>query len=392
MVVNYRLKQVGMLGIALVLQACSAAIPSLSSPFLTGTHEASALQLSADDEKATLPVAMAEFDWFDAARQRPMKVTIWYPIDQDSCLKDELHQITNIQASQKGANKSQAQQPLCLHPATNTKQTAIFSHGAMGAAKGYQWIGRALAAQGIVTVGLNHYGESWVYGPEHVRHSTVLQFALRPHDATFVLDELMRRQAEPKSALFNMPLNWQHVIAVGHSSGAATMLALAGVQYDFTLALTYCQTPIAATDRSCGYLPPAAVLQQMTLDSQRDFRDPRIKQVIAFDPAMGHLVERATLSNVSLPVLVVGSVENDFLPYAQHAALYSNNLSNSQLIALTHGEGHFVYLDPCTHQHQALGVSICQDRVGVERAKVQQQLVPELQRFLRGSAAVARAL
>ncbi len=49
----------------------------------------------------------------------------------------------------------------------------------MGAAKrGYRWIGELLAAQGIVTVGLNHYGESWIYGPEHIRHSTVLAVSL----------------------------------------------------------------------------------------------------------------------------------------------------------------------------------------------------------------------
>lgn len=313
-----------------------------------------------------LPVASLELDWYDKSRQRPVKVTLWYPKSSQSCVNT-------------------AGQPVqvCLHPDTKTDQTAMFSHGAMGAAKGYQWIGRLLAAQGIVTIGLNHYGESWIYGPEHINHSTVLQFALRPQDARFVLDQLEQRQAKlDHSTLFSQPLNWQNLTAIGHSSGGATMLALAGARFQLTLALDYCQKTPASVDRSCGYLPAAAVLAKVAVDASANYQDPRVQRVIALDPAMGHLVLPDSLTQLQVPVLLVGSVQNDFLPYDQHAGWYAAHLPQVQSIRLEQGEGHFVYLDACRHAHQALGVSLCQDKTGVDRTAVQQQLAPALLQFI----------
>lgn len=322
--------------------------------------------------KAALPVATVELDWFDSNRQRPVKVTVWYPVGQHCQTKP-----------------GQVAAQLCLHPATDLSQTALFSHGAMGAAKGYRWIGQLLAAQGIVTVGLNHYGESWIYGPEHIRHSTVLQFHLRPQDARFVLDQLELRQQDATAPLFSQSLNWQNLTAVGHSSGAATMLALAGARFELSKAVLYCQTEAAALDRSCGYLPSKAVLAKLQVAAAQDFQDDRVKRVIALDPAMGHLVEAASLARIHKPVLVVGSVQNDFLPYPAHAGFYASQLAQVRSIQLTQGEGHFVYLDSCQHQHQALGVSLCQDRPGVDRKLVQQQLGGPLLQFIAATQVAA---
>jgi predicted dienelactone hydrolase len=143
----------------------------------------------------------------------------------------------------------------------------------------------------------------------------------------------------------------------------------------------YCKTSAAAQDRSCGYLPSKAVLAKVAVAAGQDYRDARVKRLIALDPAMGHLVDAASLARIATPVLVVGSVQNDFLPYAAHAGFYAQQL-HAERIELTQGEGHFVYLDSCRHQHQALGVSLCQDRAGVNRAQVQQQLAPQLLAFV----------
>ncbi len=331
-----------------------------------------AVARAATVQQAALPVATIELDWFDASRQRPVKVTLWYPLGQHC-----------------QAKPGQAKTQLCLHPAADVAQTAMFSHGAMGAAKGYRWVGELLAAQGIVTVGLNHYGESWIYGPEHIRHSTVLQFSLRPEDSRFVLDQLELLQQDATAPLFSQPLNWQNLTAVGHSSGAATMLALVGARYELSKAVLYCQTEAAALDRSCGYLPSKAVLAKLQVAAAQDFQDDRVKRVIALDPAMGHLVDAASLARIHKPVLVVGSVQNDFLPYPAHAGFYASQLAQVRSIQLTQGEGHFVYLDSCQHQHQALGVSLCQDRPGVDRKLVQQQLGSPLLQFIAATQPAA---
>ena len=310
---------------------------------------------------ASIVVKMQHIDLFDEVRQRPVKITIWYPAG------------THCQ-----------QQLICLSKNTIRSQALLLSHGAMGAAQNYQWLGKQLAAQGLVTVGVNHYGESWIYGAEHVDPAAVMQFWQRPLDLTFVLNVLENNQFN-NTTMFSQSLQWKNTTAIGHSSGGASVLALAGTEWDLTQAAAYCKTAAATTDRSCAYLvktqaDPAKGAgtsephQLPKLPTQMSWQDSRVKRLVVLDPALGHVAKTDSLQRLMMPVLVVGSVQNDFLPYARHAGFYASQIPNAQVLKLDQGEGHFVYLDSCRHQHQALGVALCTDRVGVKRTAVHQQL------------------
>lgn len=322
---------------------------------------------SAEASVSALAVKMQHLDLFDTTRQRPVKITLWYPA------------------------ASHCQQALvCLADGAILHQAVLLSHGAMGAAQNYQWLGKQLAAQGFITVGVNHYGESWIYGAEHVNPAAVMQFWQRPLDLTFVLNVLEQNQLAGRE-IFSQPVQWQNTTAIGHSSGGASVLALAGAQWDLTQAATYCKTAAAATDRSCAYLVKTKVEAMNTstvvsasgeahqlpsLPKQLSWQDNRVKRLVLLDPALGHVATTKSLTQLKIPVLVVGSVKNDFLPYARHAGFYASQIPGAKELPLDQGEGHFVYLDSCTHQYQALGVALCKDRAGVNRAAVQQQLLP----------------
>lgn len=327
-----------------------------------------------DAALGSVQVQVTEIDLYDQKRQRPVKITVWYP-SQPHC-KDAI---------------------ICLAPQTVLSKAVVFSHGAMGAAKGYSWIGKMFAAQGYVTVGINHYGESWIYGPEHVNPAAVLQFWERPIDISFVLDQLSTNPLAPlpakqqsssvpehkKSApIFNRTLSWDHIIAVGHSSGAATILSMAGSKLAFDQAATYCATAAAEEDRSCHYLKFQTEANTKGYNPNQDFFDARIRSIIALDPALGHATTRQSLSAMHVPVLVIGSQQNDFLPFARHAGFYANTIPNAQHLVLDQGEGHFIYLDPCNHAYQAMGVSLCTDRTGVDRRTVHQKIGPVMLTFL----------
>lgn len=318
-------------------------------------------------------VKMQQLDLFDATRQRPVKITLWYP-EGEAC-------------------KAQ----ICVAGNTVLNQALLLSHGAMGAALNYQWLGKSMAARGWVTVGVNHYGESWVYGAGHVKPAAVLEFWQRPLDLRFVLDQLESNQVNGK-ALLNQPINWQSTVAIGHSSGGATAAALAGAGFDFAKVTSYCKTNAAKADRSCAYLPKAGPTQPTnqqtnqqtrgqlpTLPAQQHWYDARVKKLILLDPALGHLANAQSLQQIKLPVLVAGSVQNDFLPFTRHAGFYASQIPQAQQVTFHQGEGHFVYLDSCTLPHRALGVPICQDKAGVSRDEVQQQLTAKVLAFLSSS-------
>ncbi|XOV77920.1 MAG: alpha/beta hydrolase family protein [Aestuariibacter sp.] len=299
-------------------------------------------------------VASQELNLFDQKRQRPIKVTVWYP-------------------EGKGCQKAQ----ICLAQESKTQQPIVFSHGAMGAAKGYSWIGRNLASHGYITLGINHFGESWVYGKEQVNPKTVTQFWLRPQDISATLDMLSQR-----SDIFNYQVNLTAVTAIGHSSGAATALALAGMQLEWKNAASYCEMPAHQADRSCGYSATLDTQSSHDFPTQQNWQDDRINKIVALDPAMGHMINENSVANINSHVLLISSKHNDFLIHQNHGAQYAARLPVVISHELDKGEGHFVYLDTCTHQYRAMGVSLCEDRDGVDRDKVHQQILPMLLVFL----------
>jgi hypothetical protein len=69
-------------------------------------------------------VQVKHIDMYDEKRQRPVKITVWFPATSDC-----------------------TEAIFCLAENTKLDQGAVFSHGAMGAARGYNWSGYALASQ-----------------------------------------------------------------------------------------------------------------------------------------------------------------------------------------------------------------------------------------------------
>jgi predicted dienelactone hydrolase len=313
----------------------------------------------------TSAVQVTELDLYDNKRQRPVKITLWYP----------------AQASCEDAS-------ICLAQHTKLNKAVVFSHGAMGAAKGYSWIGKMFAAQGYITVGVNHYGESWVYGQEHVNPAAALQFWERPVDISFVLDvlqsNLLDSAAASRQRIFNRDIAWDQIIAIGHSSGGATVLTMAGSKLAFADAATYCTTAAAAADRSCHYLKFQTEANTKGYNPKQNFFDARIKSVIALDPALGHATTAQSLQAMTIPVLVIGSAQNDFLPYARHAGYYAATIPAATSLVFAAGEGHFVYLDRCKHQYQAMGVALCTDRPGIDRTLVHKKAGAAMLKFIQG--------
>jgi hypothetical protein len=78
----------------------------------------------------------------------------------------------------------------------------------------------------------------------------------------------------------------------------------------------------------------------------------------------------------------VGSVANDFMPFALNAQRYAGFLPNAEAIRLDRGEARFVYLDECSAPIEAMGIQICSDRPSVVRGDVHRRLGASVVDFL----------
>jgi predicted dienelactone hydrolase len=302
-------------------------------------------------------VAMEVFDTGEMATGRPMKINIWFP---------------------KGICANHANKNFCLADSAITDKAIIFSHGAMGSAGEYSWIGESLAAQGYVVVGVNHFGESWVYGQDSINPRSSGFIWQRAQDISALLDYLVQQN------IFQNPISWSNIIAVGHSAGGQTASMLAGATFELKQMTDYCRLQESNNDRSCNYAKNSekAPAHYQTLFSASQ-ADARIKMIVLLDPALGPGAKRESLHAIKIPSLVIGAANNDFLPWRNHGQRYADETPNSKTRLLTGQEGHFVFLSPCDNKIKVMDVSLCEDRAGVDRKVTQEELAQNILEFIR---------
>lgn len=298
---------------------------------------------------------------------RPSKINIWYP--QGDC----------------AANTAS----LCLADAAVTNKVVVFSHGSMGSADNYSWLGDGLAAAGFVVVGVNHYGESSIYGENTQNPQSTAFTWQRAQDISALLTRLAGEQ------IFQRAVNWSDVVAIGHSAGGQTTAMLAGATFDLRRIGPYCNSANAKADLGCNYSRQSAnAPDQFVALFDAGYQDTRVKKIVLLDPALGAVVRQDSLRGIVLPSLIVGAVHNDFLPWENHGANYAAGIAGVQTILLNGDEGHFIFIAPCQHKAQVMGVMLCADKPGVDRKAVQQRLVPQIVDFVRADnepASVTRA-
>ncbi|QQX82599.1 hypothetical protein JK628_17090 [Shewanella sp. KX20019] len=300
-----------------------------------------------------------EVDFFNQQVNRPVKIKFWYQSGSESC-----------------------EATICLSPKQSSHRVAIISHGAFGSPREMNWLGYALASQGWVVAGVAHFGESWVYGSENIDPSSAMRFWQRPQDISFAIDSLSEEK------LFNTSLKTDKVIMLGHSSGGFTSLAMAGANLEAGKSEVYCATEMAKDDKGCDYgqhrkrKPMSDEMVKKIGLLAEQMRDDRVAAVIALDPALGHAVSENSLESIKVPALVLGSVENDFLPYTAHSKYYADHIQGANLVGIEQGAGHFVYIDECDSDREVKGVSLCKDREGVDRNAIQKKILEHVFGFI----------
>ena len=128
-------------------------------------------------------------------------------------------------------------------------------------------------------------------------------FIERPQDITAVLNYL---EKSPQAT----NINWQNVGMVGHSFGGYAALALVSdAQIQFADLAEACQGK---------YKWNASLLLQcvaLGLPNQTyKLGDSRIKAAIAVNPVTSHVLGKATLSKITVPIAIVGSSDDTFAP------------------------------------------------------------------------------
>jgi predicted dienelactone hydrolase len=328
---------------------------------------AAALSLSAAAQAAD--VGYDRLDVTAAHRAGPVAASVWYPVSTRtyrSLIGDNA--VFRGVPALVGAAVAEGRFPLVL-----------LSHGSGGNMDNLGWLSAALAAEGVMVLGVNHPGST--SGDSSPRRSVDL--AARAADLSAALDALL---ADPS---FGPRVDRSRITALGFSLGGATALALGGLRFDPSAYPAYCAR-LGAAAVDCAFFAKGGVAPDgMPAGWNSDMADRRVGAVVAVDPGFSFVATPESAAAMNLPVLLVSLGEEDLFPAADVSASGSGLADalpdvRHAVIAPAH---HFSFLGLCKPDGAAIlreeqDDPVCDEPACGDRAAVHAAVVSAVLAFL----------
>lgn len=284
--------------------------------------------------------------------------------------------------------------PVDLYSSVNPQgPLVVISHGFGSDRKFFASTAQHLASYGFTVAALEHPGSSVkrlgsvsaANDPNEIIPAE--EFINRPQDVSFVLNTLARYNQQPGG--FQGKFNTQQVTVIGHSLGGYTALALAGGEVNLDAVRQSCRGISALGQAPADWLQCAAA----DLPEQRlNLRDRRVAQIVALNPLVGSLFGKTGLTQVTVPVLMLGGTEDAVTPVLNHQLRPFNQLQGQKYLITAIGGTHLSIGDLGNLGRAASVRTLVKERWGDETIPLRQlasgtmlafvkQLTPEAQAY-----------
>ena len=297
---------------------------------------------------------------------RPMVWTAWYPAKADG-LTPRPQRVKFFQEALRFDRAPIVGDGLPL---------VVLSHGTGGAAEGLSWLAEPLAAQGYIVIGIDHHGNT---ASEPYLAEGFLAWWERARDITLLLDHHL------SLGPFAQHIDSDRIYGAGFSMGGYTLLANLGGRSEVARYRQWAlgsrfelgpkEFPVLHL-RFEEVFAQSAALQASWARQAEDYRDPRIKAVLALAPApMVRAFTPESIASITAPVtLVVGGADYE-APAALCADWIAPQLCNARLEHIDPKAAHYVFMPQCTPLGAERVPHLCQDAEGLDRAELHQRAV-----------------
>ncbi len=324
-------------------------------------------------ECQAVDVSIANFTFNAAHRSKPIQALVWYPA-QSGGTKELI-----------GDNPVFVGTPALRDavPQSGKHPLVILSHGSGGNAANLGWISAKLVQAGYVVIAPNHPGST----SGNSRPETNVKFWERPQDMTALLNAL------ESSVEFSENLDTQHTVAMGFSAGGHTALALAGAKVHAASLAKYCNDMPEQLDcqwyaKGNKFIPGHVDLHKIDAAAfDAGYKDPRIKSVVAIDPALALAYDTISLSAVKVPTMVMNLGDESTVPVGVAGKSIAASISGATFETIS-GAAHLSFLGLCKPEGEAIIAEegddpICTDPPGRSRADVHKEIAGKILDFLK---------
>jgi predicted dienelactone hydrolase len=218
----------------------------------------------------------------------------------------------------------------------------MFSHGSEGHRFNQFWLAEYLARRGYIVAAPQHQGDNYLDASD-ARQLTIIE--RRPREMRLALDLLLDHVEIAGH------IDPDRIYALGHSAGGATVLKLAGWDFDARAWQSYCAVNAQSDKVICQYAPSDDHLDRLHAANGGPVvseYDPRISAIIAITPAFGVAATDDGVAALSVPILFVEADTDEILHDHVNAAHFRKLLRGRAKFVKVKGAGHYSFLPQCT--------------------------------------------
>ncbi|WP_033067091.1 alpha/beta hydrolase family protein [Thalassospira australica] len=251
----------------------------------------------------------------------------------------------------------------------------LFSHGSEGHRFNQFWLAEYLARRGYIVAAPQHHGDNYLDASE-ARQLAIIE--RRPREMRLALDLLLDH------ADISDHIDRDKIYALGHSAGGATVLKLAGWDFDAQAWQNYCNVNAEADKVICQFAPSDDHIDQLHQANGGPViseRDDRIAAIIAITPAFGVAATDEGLNDVNVPMLFIEADTDEILHDHVNAAHFRKLLRGRAKFVKVKGAGHYSFLPKCTPYIAENFSYLCRD-FGQDRDTIHRTVEQVIHRFL----------
>lgn len=319
-------------------------------------------------------------DW-DDLNPRPIRWSCWYPAPIHSKTSELLFGGRTENSLFNGG-------PIARDAPVSTDQSkwplVLLSHGTGGTASGMTWLGRRLATEGFICLGVDHHGNT---GSEPYRAEGFIRWWERSTDLSFIIDNLSQIDS------IRHRVDTARISAAGFSLGGYTALSLAGAITSVPLFENWLSTQpnsvggpreFPNADKEIpGLLQHSHRFRQSWDRQSLSFADPRITTCIAIAPAPTvRAFTHKSLSEIECSTLILCGEADSEASFEQCSVWLKTQNQRFQLLTMGENVGHYTFLPECTEHGRSRAPEICTDHRCVSRADIHDQASATILRFL----------